>query len=484
MAWKKRGPRTTVRFLAAAAAAAAALILIFWGAGATTGLSGARESSAQGGGVETAERIGHQKAESAGQGDQAEPKAKSDGEAALITDHGPGGQSDSSVHLSSASVKKQQASPASPGTVQGTGKAAVPAVKAEPAGKIVYLTFDDGPSRVTPQVLEILQRENVKATFFVLGDGAQSHPDLIREIRAQGHVIGNHSYDHNYRDLYSGFTNFWNQIKQTEEILKQITGERPRLVRAPGGTAGHFDDTYFNLMKQAGYTVTDWTVDSGDSARRGVPAADIASASVANLKASRVVLLLHDGSGHEESAKALPRIIEAYKAAGYSFRTLDPEEKPVQFKVHGNKAMAERPRPQMSWVAANIGPNAALLKGERPLVVEAAGSSFTLKPGEYSLENGRYYVPLRAVVERLGGQVTWDSQARCGRVLLSGRPIVADASGGGLTVTVDGGERTVPSSVALRGDVLWLPLRDLLGTAGYASVSASSTPEERRVEAS
>ncbi|MBY9079824.1 polysaccharide deacetylase family protein [Paenibacillus sp. HN-1] len=483
MAWKKRGIRIMVRLLAAVAAAAA-LILIFWRAGA---IPGARELVAQGGVVQTAERTGRQKAESAGPGGgNAASGAKSADEATLLADRGSGGQSDGSVHLSKASVNNQKAFGTDPGAAQTAGKTASPAVKvkAEPAGKIVYLTFDDGPSRVTPQVLEILQRENVKATFFVLGDGAQSHPDLIREIRAQGHVIGNHSYDHNYKDLYSGFTHFWNQIKKTEEILNQITGERPRLVRAPGGTAGHFDDTYFKLLKQAGYTVTDWTVDSGDSARRGVPAADIASASVANLKSSRVVLLLHDGSGHEESAKALPRIIEAYKAAGYSFRTLDPEEEPVQFKVHGNKSMATRPQPQMSWVAAHIGPNAALLEGDRPLIVEAAGSSFTLKPGEYSLENGRYYVPLRAVVERLGGRVTWDSQARCGRVLLNGRAIAADAVGGGLTVTDGGAERTVASAVALRADALWLPLRDLLGTAGYTSVFATSTPEERRVRAS
>ncbi|MFD2874911.1 polysaccharide deacetylase family protein [Paenibacillus rhizoplanae] len=85
--------------------------------------------------------------------------------------------------------------------------------KAAPAAgqrkeKVVYLTFDDGPSAVTPKVLTILQEQGIKATFFVLGDQAASRPELINAIWEQGHAIGNHTYNHNYHDLYSGFTEF------------------------------------------------------------------------------------------------------------------------------------------------------------------------------------------------------------------------------------------------------------------------------------
>ncbi|WP_051459326.1 polysaccharide deacetylase family protein [Paenibacillus zanthoxyli] len=252
--------------------------------------------------------------------------------------------------ISRVPVSKAKTMPAA------TQKSAVP--------KNVYLTFDDGPSAVTPKVLEILRREQVKATFFVLGDQAETRPELINAIWEQGNVIGNHTYNHNYKDLYSGFTHFWSQIKKTEEIIRQITGVRPQLVRAPGGTYGHFDDTYFHLMKQAGYLATDWTVDSGDSARRGVPAAEILKNSVQGTQSSRVVLLLHDGAGHQASAKALPEIIKKYKAAGYVFKTLDASSEPVQFKAHPGKGAAKRTKPDEAWIAANITPKPPYLRQE------------------------------------------------------------------------------------------------------------------------
>ncbi|AKG37995.1 polysaccharide deacetylase [Paenibacillus durus ATCC 35681] len=351
--------------------------------------------------------------------------------------------------------------------------------------KTVYLTFDDGPSTVTPKVLEILRRERVKATFFVLGDQAETRPELINAIWEQGNAIGNHTYNHSYKDLYSGFTHFWSQIKKTEEIIRQITGVRPQLVRAPGGTYGHFDDTYFHLMKQAGYLATDWTVDSGDSARRGVPAAEILKNSVQGTQSSRVVLLLHDGAGHQASAKALPEIIKKYKAAGYVFKTLDAGSEPIQFKTHPGKGAAKRTKPDEAWIAANITPNAALFAPGKPLAVAAGMLQASLQPGEYRIENGQYIVPLRAVVERLGGQVSWDTRTHSGLAVLNGRTITADTDGGGLAFTAGAGDRgAIASEVTLQGGAIWLPLRDLLESAGHRLLGATSVPEERRVKAS
>lgn len=373
---------------------------------------------------------------------------------------------------------KAEAGKASPGS---SGIKA--AVKINTAPKTVYLTFDDGPSSVTPKVLDILRRAGVKATFFVLGEGAESHPELINQIWEQGHAIGNHTYNHNYKDLYSGFTRFWSQIKQTEDIVRQITGVRPRLVRAPGGTAGHFDDTYFTLMKQAGYTVTDWTADSGDSKRKGVPAAEIVKESVSDLRSPAVVLLLHDGAGHAESAKALPEIIERYKAAGYVFKTLDAGEPPVQFKVRLNSRTDGRVRPLQAWIDDNIAANASLFGPGQPLVVEAGGLQTSLEPGEYEIRNGQYLVPLRTVVERLGGSVSWDPGTRSGTARLNGRAVLASTADAEAGEPVSGGASGIRQSVTLRAGAIWLPLRDLLQSAGYSRVTADAGPEERRVKA-
>ncbi|WP_233354745.1 polysaccharide deacetylase family protein [Paenibacillus sp. JZ16] len=112
---------------------------------------------------------------------------------------------------------------------------AAPVQYKKQSDKTVYLTFDDGPSDLTLDVLDILKREGIKGTFFVLGKEAETRPEIINRIYEEGHVIGNHTYDHRYDELYGHFQDFWGQIKKTEEIIRLITGERPQLVRAPGG---------------------------------------------------------------------------------------------------------------------------------------------------------------------------------------------------------------------------------------------------------
>lgn len=98
---------------------------------------------------------------------------------------------------------------------------------------MVYLTFDDGPSKLTDEILSILEEQQIKATFFVLGEHARKSPEIIYRTAEAGHVIGNHTYNHEYNELYESFTAFWGQIKETEEILREITGSRTSLVRLP-----------------------------------------------------------------------------------------------------------------------------------------------------------------------------------------------------------------------------------------------------------
>lgn len=350
--------------------------------------------------------------------------------------------------------------------------------------KKVYITFDDGPSAVTAKVLNILQQEGIRATFFVLGNEAKSRPELINSIWEQGHAIGNHTYNHNYHDLYSGFTEFWSQIKQTEEIVRGITGVRPQLIRAPGGTYGHFDNTYFQLLKQAGYSVMDWTVDSGDSKRKGVPAAEILKNSTADMKASQVVLLLHDGSGHEESAKALPDIIARYKAVGYAFDGLDERIEPVQFRVSAKASALARSKPSADWIASNINPNIELFAPGKPLVLEVGKLEAKLNPGEYAIHKGQYLVPLRAVVERLGGQVSWDAISRSGNVSWNGKELLVDVENEQLISKLpNGAQKTTGARVEMIGGSIWVSLRELLEDSAHPPMEISVTEVERRVKA-
>ncbi len=166
---------------------------------------------------------------------------------------------------------------------------------------------------MTSEVLDILHRERVKATFFVQGERAGQEPGLIRRALREGHAIGNHCYDHAYTRLYSSFQTFWNEVQRTEQIVYGISGIRPQLVRAPGGTYSHFDQHYYRYMKEAGYIVYDWHIDSGDSKGNHVPAGQIVQTVATQPLKHELVVLLHDGPGHKETVKALPEIISFYK---------------------------------------------------------------------------------------------------------------------------------------------------------------------------
>ncbi|WP_410770803.1 polysaccharide deacetylase family protein [Fontibacillus sp. BL9] len=361
---------------------------------------------------------------------------------------------------------------------------AVPGKKENENEKVVYLTFDDGPSKLTDEVLSILKEEEVTATFFVLGEHAKQSPEIIRRTAEAGHAIGNHTYNHEYSDLYSSFPRFWNQIKQTEEVLCEITGERPVMLRAPGGTYGHFDETYFKLLEQGGYKVFDWDVDSGDSRRKGVPAAEIVKNATSEKLKNEMIVLLHDGTGHAESVKALPEIIKFYKKHGYVFRVLTPEQTPVQFSLAASVKGKTKSAPSAAWIENHVLPNAALFGPGQPLYVEAGGVQTKLESGEYELSDGQYMVPLRPLMERLGAKVNWDGQTQSVLVIWGDTAITIDPRKE--TLVSQGGNlpaETLPVTFSRKYDSLWISLRPLLESTGHPIVSFDSGQHERRVKA-
>ncbi|MEF3355752.1 polysaccharide deacetylase family protein [Paenibacillus sp. GYB006] len=374
------------------------------------------------------------------------------------------------VNSTSLTAQKQEAD-----LVQSSSKK-VTAPAAKTAANKVYLTFDDGPGKYTEAVLDILDEYEVSATFFVLGKQVEVYPELINRMHEKGYVIGNHTYDHKYDKLYSSFPDFWKQIKQTEEAVRRITGERPQLVRAPGGTYGHFDATYFELMKQAGYVVTDWNVDSGDSLKKDVPAKEIIKNATKSAVSGDRIVLLHDGGSHAETVKALPAIIEYYQALNYEFRGLNPAEKPVQFQVKKQNSKEKMIQPSKEWINNHITENAALFDTGPSLVIEAGKLVTKLAPGEYQEEQGELLVPLRVLVERYGGTVKWNSTDR-----------YATAKWAGNEITVNPAQQQLDSiegRVEMKSGSLWVSLRDLLSAADYKIKSIDRNQAELIIKAS
>ncbi len=209
----------------------------------------------------------------------------------------------------------------------------LPAALPRYGDRVVYLTFDDGPDPAnTPAILRILGQADVRATFFVVGTQAEKQPEILRQIYNAGHAIGNHSYNHVYRDLYRSPAAYTAQLRQTDDLLLKTLGVRPRISRAPGGTAGSFTAEYWAALAAQGYREVGWNVSAGDDSR--ATAAQIAAGVAEQLEArkylwSHAIVLMHDGRGHAETVRALPDIIRYFKDRGFEFRVVNLETPPA-----------------------------------------------------------------------------------------------------------------------------------------------------------
>lgn len=202
--------------------------------------------------------------------------------------------------------------------------------------KIVFLTFDDGPSTtVTPEILKILNNNDVKATFFVMGQtierSGDKGKDLLKEIYESGHSIGNHTYSHDYKKLYPNgkvdLDNFINDLNQNEILIRdalEIGDYHTRVYRAPGGIM-----SWKNTQVLKDYSIAnnlspiDWNALNKDSeGKKKSPEQLTAEAIKYSEGKDMVVLLMHDTYGKENTAKSLDSLIKWYKKNGYSFKTL------------------------------------------------------------------------------------------------------------------------------------------------------------------
>lgn len=210
--------------------------------------------------------------------------------------------------------------------------------------KVVYLTFDDGPSENTIKILEILDKNNVKATFFVNGNISKFGKDTYQKIHKGGHVIGNHTFSHNYANQYKSVESFMEDYYNLDKLLYEITGEENYLLRFPGGSNNTVSKKYGGayIMKEIQSHIKevepnvvyfDWNVDSGDANGKKLSSQDISN-NVINgvLKRKRAIVLMHDSKPKTQTVEALDSIISRLKQEGYSFEVLNVNTKTVQFQ--------------------------------------------------------------------------------------------------------------------------------------------------------
>ncbi|WP_418790808.1 polysaccharide deacetylase family protein [Phosphitispora sp. TUW77] len=189
--------------------------------------------------------------------------------------------------------------------------------------KKVYLTFDDGPDGVvTPLILDTLDSYGIKATFFVVGTQIEKYPEVLQDMFERGHSIGNHTYSHRYNDIYSGRDSFMESIRRNEEIIFHLTGNRPKIFRDPGGSVRNSESAK-SFLADNGYQLINWNVESYDSRKPRLPASEIIEKiRQQTLKEevwSEMVIIMHDGTGHIATARALPTIIHMLQNQGFQF---------------------------------------------------------------------------------------------------------------------------------------------------------------------
>lgn len=197
--------------------------------------------------------------------------------------------------------------------------------------KIVYLTFDDGPSSNTFDILDILEEMNVTATFFIVGSSITPEgEDALIRMANEGHTIGIHTYSHICDQMYCSVERFLDEYNTVYQQIYDITGQRANIYRFPWGSNNGYSkgikDTLLDEMERRGFTCYDWNVDSNDSVGRPT-AYSIRHNVEKDLEAHDYpIILMHDSGINKLTVQQLPSIIKMIKDKGYEFDTLDKRE--------------------------------------------------------------------------------------------------------------------------------------------------------------
>ncbi len=195
--------------------------------------------------------------------------------------------------------------------------------------KIAYITFDDGPSQnITPQILNILDQYEIKATFFLLGRNVARYPSLVKQEYETGHYIANHGYSHEYDTIYASAQTVLEEYMKTEQLIRTVIGQETycsHLFRFPGGSGGN---KYRNVKKEAKQLLSDndilyidWNSLTNDSV--GKPTQESIMNNLISTVGTKnsVVILMHDAATKQLTADMLPQVLNYLIEQGYTFKT-------------------------------------------------------------------------------------------------------------------------------------------------------------------
>lgn len=196
--------------------------------------------------------------------------------------------------------------------------------------KIAYITFDDGPSIYTDEILRILEKHNAKATFFMLSNNIKNYPQRVTKVVNGGHGVGLHGVSHNIKKMYQSSTVLVKEMNECNDSLQRTVGFRTDMVRVPYGSKPYMTPEIKNDVVKKGYKLWDWNVDSKDSIiHRDISFSKIVENIKKQVSKQKVpVILFHE---RKETVKALPYVLDYLEEENYHLIPIDDNVKPVNF---------------------------------------------------------------------------------------------------------------------------------------------------------
>lgn len=203
-----------------------------------------------------------------------------------------------------------------------------------PERKRAYLTFDDGPSEYTGEILDILKENDVKATFFVVGK-EEAYYDAYRRIVEEGHSIGLHSFTHDYEKFYRSVDSFSGELTALNDLLYEVTGVRSSIFRFPGGSSNRVSalpvQEYIRWLNENGIRYYDWNALSGDAVNIGMPPKQLVSNIMEDaVKHQDTIILMHDLPVTHTTVESLQLLIDTLRAEGYELLPIDEQTPLIQ----------------------------------------------------------------------------------------------------------------------------------------------------------
>lgn len=202
-------------------------------------------------------------------------------------------------------------------------------------GKKVYLTFDDGPSVLTDEILDTLADYNVKATFFVIGKTDTASKNLYKRIVDEGHTLGMHSYSHKYSKIYNSLEDFDKDFTKLWKLLYDTTGYKPSIYRFPGGSENLVNkngmDEFIRYLNDKSFVYFDWNVVNGDATGVNYTEEQLIDNVLKGVAAKRTsIVLMHDAQSKVKTVESLPELLEKLISGGAEVLPLDKDVSPIQ----------------------------------------------------------------------------------------------------------------------------------------------------------